>query len=472
MLPARRPLPALLTLLLLAACDNPARPRVEEAAAATLPRTVLGRRVEVRAPAAERVHVEWTEGGAARRTPDVAVVGDRAGVTVLGLAADAEHEVTVVAEGRGGTARRALRFRTDPLPPAVARLSLAVTGQPPGEWVLLDALRLDSPGVLAAFDGAGTLRWYREFEGDAPVVEAKPLADGHVIAYLGRSNGWQAVEGGYVEVDAAGEEVRRFGAAAPLFTDGHEALVTDPGTPAERLHVIGYDHREVDLAPLGLGRAEMAMHAVQRLRPDRTPEFTWNGWDHVGVDELVNPIFPDMVEGTDVDHANSIALDEAGDYVVSFRNLDAVWLLDRETGEVRWRLGGARSDFTFLDDPLGGFSGQHTATLLPGGRLLVFDNGTHHDPPTTRAVEYALDVPARTARRVWEFRHPGGHFNQFTGSAYRQPDGSTWVGMSEVGIVSRVEPSGAIAWEGTLLLDGAPTAVYRAVPMAPRWGVP
>ena len=44
-------------------------------------------------------------------------------------------------------------------------------------------------------------------------------------------------------------------------------------------------------------------------------------------------------------HANSVALDADGNFIVSARQTRAVYKLSRRTGDVLWRLGGKRIDF-------------------------------------------------------------------------------------------------------------------------------
>lgn len=453
------------------ACTTGAAPALSVAVSVeTNPHNALAVRLRVHAPGATTARAEWVEDGELRRSPRVPVsAGGEAVVHVLGLRPSARYEAAVEVERPGGAERsEPVAFTTGPLPEPVAALALRVTGAAPEGYVLVNLFG-NVPGVIAAFDGRGALRWYRIFDGPDPATEAKQLAGGNFLAFVGTTPGWTLVEGAYFEVAPSGEIVRTFRATPPLYTDSHEALVTDEGTTAERAHLFGYESRTMDLAPLGLpGAGPIVGHTIQRLRPDGTAEFTWSAFDHVALDELVNPSQPGQIVGFDYDHPNSLHVDPDGDYLVSFRNLDAVVLVDRDTGEIRWRLGGKRSDFTFLDDPLGGFSGQHDARFLPDGRLLLFDNGTLHTPPTSRAVEYELDEGARTARRVWE--HRVDQFNAYTGSAVRDAEGTTWVGASMFGVVQRVARDGAVLWEGRFERGGEPALFYRAVPLRSLYG--
>lgn len=81
------------------------------------------------------------------------------------------------------------------------------------------------------------------------------------------------------------------------------------------------------------------------------PVFSWSTFDHLAVDDAA----PDIsITGTSVNpwHGNAIELDTDGHLLVSFRNMDEVTKIHRQTGEVLWRLGGKRNQFTFIGDPL------------------------------------------------------------------------------------------------------------------------
>lgn len=132
----------------------------------------------------------------------------------------------------------------------------------------------------------------------------------------------------------------------------------------------------------------------------------------------------------DVTHANHVSVDADGNYLISVRAFDEVLQVNRTTGAVMWRLGGVRSqanDFTFINDPLNGFSAQHTPTWLANGNLLVFDNGNFHDEQITRVVEYALDIENKTATLVWSYQREDAAFAPFRGSAVRLPNGDTLI---------------------------------------------
>src|SRR6185503_18171487 len=136
------------------------------------------------------------------------------------------------------------------------------------------------------------------------------------------------------------------------------------------------------------------------------------------------------------DHPNAMTFDTAGNYVVSWRNLDQIMAIDPNNGNVLWRLGGTKSDFTFVNDPLNGFYKQHSVKVLANGDILLFDNGAGHVPAQSRAVEYRLDMTAKTATMVWESRHNPPLFAVFVGWVDRFMNGANPTAYRMVPIVS------------------------------------
>jgi len=397
----RRALPrCALAVALVAACGQPPV-TIDTVTLASNPNSALAERVAVSTHGASTAHVVWWAGdGVQHETPPTPVpASGSVTLDVLGLAASTAYEAQVVAEASGATTRSATSsFTTGPLPSALAGVHLEVSGTPPDSDVLVDLLNDKSPGALVAFDGAGTVRWYRLFDGTDPVVEAKQLPSGNYLAFVGPTK-FASSGGSYMEVTPAGDFVHAYASAPPLAPDDHEGLLTAEAMSDERVHLLGFDAQTV------------------------------------------------------------------GNYLVSFRNLDSIFVIDSHTGDVLWSLGGKRSDFTFVGVPLNGFSGQDCARLLPNGDILLLDNGSLHDPPMTRAAEYALDTAAHTARLVWEFRPPEPVFNAFTGSALRDAAGTTWVGLSYPGVIYRAAADGTVMWKATLAAGGQPPLFYRAVPV-------
>ena len=100
---------------------------------------------------------------------------------------------------------------------------------------------------------------------------------------------------------------------------------------------------------------------------------------------------------------NAVSIDPTdNNLLVSLRTTSEIVKINRQTGEVMWRLGGKANQFTFVGEHEENAPyytvGQHDIHRLANGNLLYFDNGnisgggiTPSDRTYSRAVEYQLD---------------------------------------------------------------------------------
>lgn len=211
---------------------------------------------------------------------------------------------------------------------------------------------------------------------------------------------------------------------------------------------------------------------IQVVGADGEPDLTWTSRGEVDPAEA----YALGARGEDYAHVTSVEMQPDGDLVAALRNTGQVLRIATlphdglAPGDVVWRLGGERNDFTVVDDPGGGFCAPYDARLGPDGRLMLVDAGSRavDTCPTTagaRVVEYALDTEAMTATLVWSFE-PEGRDTLSAGNAQRLPDGSVLAGWSSsegaeaapAPIASRVTRAGEEVW--TLRADG--WSSYRA----------
>lgn len=90
---------------------------------------------------------------------------------------------------------------------------------------------------------------------------------------------------------------------------------------------------------------------------------------------------------------NSLTMDENGDYIVSFRNLNQVWCIDSENGDVKYKLG-ENGDFVLGSGEW--FVNQHHAQKIIHNQMLLFDNG-NKTRPFSRIVSYGFDTSSLKA---------------------------------------------------------------------------
>jgi hypothetical protein len=121
---------------------------------------------------------------------------------------------------------------------------------------------------------------------------------------------------------------------------------------------------------------------------------------------------------------------EKGNFLLSSRNLDTVFIVAPETNEVVWALRG-------------GFKAQHDARLLDDGSLMLFDNSGMGHGSAVQVYDPA------TSTLQWEYRGSETHpfYTRFCGTSQRLPRGNTLITESDNGRAFEVTPDGTIVWE-------------------------
>ena len=403
-------------------------------------------------------------------TPFFPVRGDTGVIPALGLREHTSYEITLHVSSRNGEADTTMSFYGGQLPLELSKLRLA-PNQSSFDPITPDYILTDFTGAsgayLVVFDETGHVCWYRQFQAEPgeSAIDADRQVNGDYTLFVGQSTGWQPTPGRFIEVNAAGDSITAYSATAP-YTDPHELVLEYNGQTLAHVDILGYDFRQVDLSALGgTPNQTVAGHVILRQSPAGVVEFSWNAWDHFSIADwiFVQPGLAQMPT-IDFDHPNSLIKDSDGNYIVSFASLGEITKIDATTGQMIWRFGGRHNQFTIIGDPLNGFGIQHHAHVLPNGNLLFIDNGARHTPPESRAVEYHLDLNARTATMVWQYRHSPPLFSPFAGSAQRLENGNTLVAFGAAAQVAEVTPQGSVVWEAQMQKAGAKVPFfYRAI---------
>ncbi|GJG84899.1 hypothetical protein tb265_00800 [Gemmatimonadetes bacterium T265] len=367
-------------------------------------------------------------------------------LAVLGACADSITPTSPVGGANASVATSATPNAS--VPDVVRRVHLNMTGRPYGGYIVT-SLTLGDTAYAVAFDTTGKVAWYRAFPGYSGSSDAYLQPNGDMTLGLGASRGWEPVPGFHQEFrPATGAPVKQWAAPSGYYTDLHEIRV---GSGSKPTYLFGYDIKPMDLRPRGgADNTPTAGHTIFSVDASGNAKPVFVSRDHFTTADWINP--ETLIQ--DYDHPNSIDVDTDGGLIVSWRNFDEVSKIDPNTGQFVWRLGGRHSQFTFVNDPFNGFSGQHFARVLANGNVLLYDDGNAHAPKESRAAEYKLDPVAHTATLVWQYRHSPAIYTPFVGSAQRLPNGNTVVGFGNVGVVTEVTSSGSVVWEGTLSVDG------------------
>ena len=251
----------------------------------------------------------------------------------------------------------------------------------------------------------------------------------------------------FVGYDSAYAACDTFLAAPGYETDEHELRVLENG----HYFLVAADYRAVDMSSVVHGgKPDAVVHFTHLQEFDSQGNLLLHFDSQENLD-LADIVLEDPTRAVfDFPHMNAIEIDEDGHILVSCRHLSAVLKINRQTGGIIWQLGGKKTDFTFVNDPLGRFNCQHSVSRTGHNRYLIFDNGNLHFPPTSRAVEYELDTGAKTATMIWEYRQdPGSAFTFYMGNAQRLPNGNTLINwaVGDRPKATEVRPDGNKAFE-------------------------
>ena len=141
--------------------------------------------------------------------------------------------------------------------------------------------------------------------------------------------------------------------------------------------------------------------------------WSWSTEDHIDPSETPERWRPEFVYGLphelpdgrqafDWAHLNSIEQTE-DTVLLSFRHLDAVYLINKDDGEIIWKLGGTPTSksLTVVDDPEANPLGRSALrpACSPDGTVTVYDNNSEETTPP-RGVRYEIDLEAMTATMV------------------------------------------------------------------------
>jgi Arylsulfotransferase (ASST) len=133
-------------------------------------------------------------------------------------------------------------------------------------------------------------------------------------------------------------------------------------------------------------------------------------------------------------HANAISPLSNGDILISFRRLNTIALINRESGRIKWE---------HRDDSWGM---QHDCEPLANGNITLFANGCNIDGnPFSRVIEFE----PRTRRTVWEYRGRPSYtfFSPHISGAQRLWSGNTLICEGQWGRIFEVTPDKEVVWE-------------------------
>jgi hypothetical protein len=154
------------------------------------------------------------------------------------------------------------------------------------------------------------------------------------------------------------------------------------------------------------------------------------------------PLLQRVSRGGDIFHTNTLTILDGslarrsplfarGRALVSLRNIDTVAIVDLASERVVWALSGL-------------WHVQHEPSLLPNGRLLLFDNAGR------AGRSRVLELDPFTQQVAWSYPSAAGHVDiasATSGSTQRLPNGNTLITESTAGRALEVTAEGEVVWE-------------------------
>ncbi|MBM2816161.1 MAG: hypothetical protein HW421_2923 [Ignavibacteria bacterium] len=233
--------------------------------------------------------------------------------------------------------------------------------------------------------------------------------------------------------------------------------------------VMSYYSSIVDMTPIGGNPTATVVYSlIQELDAGKNVVFQWRAEDYIPFEDSFSDL---RAIGISPTHINSVELDTDGNIIISSRQTSELTKVNRQTGDIIWRLGGKRNQFQFIGEhPQNGptyFSFQHDARRMLNGNLTLYDNGNQHKTQESRSVEYKLDEINKKCELVWEYNHTPYIFGPNMGSSQRLPNGNSlicWGGI-QMGMknVTEVKPYKTVAIDITFQTTTANAILaYRA----------
>ena len=297
----------------------------------------------------------WVTGDTLKRYSNLSGAKHEHHISVYSLIADTTYQYRIVTRN-GSKIRQSgiYEFKTRELPESLPEFDLLIDQFVFEGYILLKAFF--NPGALLLLDRQANIVWYHLY--DSSVVRPFDFTpEGNILSLADSS----IIE----EVSLDDILLKRIDTR----DSGIEKLHHELFKTRDYYMGLTYTKGIFDLKDRG-GTRQDTVHGDGMVLIDSTGRKIWE-WD---IFDHVDPVTDDSILQWKHDwaHANSIAIDQEGNYMVSMRNLSQVWKVNSETGEVMWRLG-KHGDFSIEGTEW--FIRQHDAHISPDGNLLMFDNG-------------------------------------------------------------------------------------------------
>jgi hypothetical protein len=325
------------------------------------------------------------------------------------------------------TAAESLTFVTGPLPAAFPRPTVLKSNpsqMEPGYTLFMIQNNTVGTQYLTMVDNVGDVVWYSPWTlNNMSDIDVRQLPNGDL--FIEEADPLNR----FLEVNLLGETVKTWPAPAGHPVNFHDGVPTDHNTILYLSNV----SRMVTNFPSNITDPKAPLKTVRVddnpvVEISATNSALLNTWSPL---DLLDPqrvtyltdfsSFTYTSYGVDNEHANALIEDPTDhNIIVSLRNQNAVFKIDRSTGQLKWILGppanwGTNFQqylFTPMGTPFNWNYGQHAPEITPQGTLLLYNNGIERaspfDPPLadqdnhSGGMEYSLNETNRVVSQVWD----------------------------------------------------------------------
>jgi hypothetical protein len=362
-----------------------------------------------------------------------------------------------------GDAHDVQHYSTQPsfTPSTVTITTPAQPGASTGDFFLAPYQGVGTPGPMI-IDQHGNLIWFHPLpaEDDATdfgvqQYEGKPV----LVWWQGRILQVGFGQGEDEIYNASYQHVATVRAGNGYHADLHEIRLTPEGTA----WIDAFDPIQANLTSVHRSANAVLEDSVIQEIDVKTGlvMWEWHALGHIPIAESNNPPPTESSYPWDYIHVNSVSpgatgqeggagADQPGEVLLSARNSWTLYDVDVRTGAIRWRLGGAHSNFKL--GPGARFYWQHDAEWQPGSLISLFDNGS--DPPKEKQSRGLLldpDVSAHTVTLVKQFVNPHKTLlAESQGDTLSLPGGNWLMGYGRLPNFTEYSSSGHVLFDATL----------------------
>ncbi|RAJ80323.1 arylsulfotransferase ASST [Chitinophaga dinghuensis] len=304
----------------------------------------------------------------------------------------------------------------------------------------------DDPGMVCMVNAKGEIVWYHQVQGTGYKVAR--FTKNHTVLGLLGGPGYETSYGDQIlEVSLTGDTLLNLKKGQNDFkqTIHHEILENEAG----QLITLCVEEKVMDLRRIG-GSVSDTVKGDGILVLDRNGRQVWKWTAFDAIDPLQDKNI--LKDKHDWMHANCIAIDQDGNYMISFYNNGQIWKIDAHSGKHIWTFG-KNGDFQIPDTAY--FDQAHAVHINHQGNLMFFDNGV--SKKTSRTLVFRLDENKRTAVSVTDTKLPPEYYNERMGSSFSIGDHSLLVCATKRNTVVLTNLEGRFQW---LLKTGMSS--YRA----------